>query len=262
MALEIIFRGNGEWGAGIGRKLHAPEHDQNFYNIKVAIETLQTDRPKPDEFAQMGTRDLNMVVTLVSGREFVFPIPIVKFGWRGTYAPFMILDALDAFRVAGVGLFSVLEPHTAPATFTPNLTIGGKPAYDMLFGADAGAAAGVVINDMGFFYQGVISESDDAILWELPMVREIILPIPVTLHRARLREAPSTAAQVFPLFHNSVQYGTITFGIGQEIGVFSFTETVRFEDNDMLGVGKPPLEDATARGLSVLMAATRLLIAA
>ena len=58
-----------QWGAGIGRNLHASEFDQNLWNLATAIVALQDDRPQPNNIASITVVDTVMNITLDEERS-------------------------------------------------------------------------------------------------------------------------------------------------------------------------------------------------
>lgn len=259
--LAIIFRTLGAWGAGIGRRLTAAEVDTNFYNIKLAIEDLFSTRPQPIGISSIERNGLNLIITLDNAVVFELPWPILQFHYRGPWVAFTFYEAADVFVVPGVGLFSVLVDHTALATFDRDLLIDGNVALNLLMAADSGSMATAFDYDIGTCYQGVIKESPDGVpLWELPITRSLTIPATTsagTLNRARLREPPSTAVQVFPILHNDTTVGTVTFAIGANSGVVVITADIDLVLGDVIAAGKPVTEDATAAMFSIMLAATR-----
>lgn len=61
----------------------------------------------------------------------------------------------------------------------------------------------------------------------------------------------ATASTVISIQKNSVEVGTITFGIGSQTGVFSFASDVTFNDTDRLQLVNQDPRDATLADLSV-----------
>lgn len=258
--LSLIFRTVGAWGAGIGHRLSAAQVDTNFYNIKLAIEDLFANRPLPISISSMERNGLELVVTLDNGTVFRLPWPVLQFRYRGPWAPFTVYLAGDVFVEPGVGLFSVLVDHTAPGIFDRNLTLAGSAVLNMLMASDSGSATTSAIYDIGGCYQGLIKDSPEDVLWELPITRGLAIPASdgtSTLNRAHLREAPATVVQIFPIFQNDTQVGTATFAVGSNDGVIVIHTDIALVAGDILGIGKPVDEDGVAMLFSLLLAATR-----
>jgi hypothetical protein len=248
---------NDRWGIGLGRNLTATEGDRNIWDIAQAIVDLQSFRPQPDEIVSIVKSGAGLLITLQSGAQFgPIAIPALVFRWRSAWEPFTVYSALDTFPVVGVGIFSVLIAHTSGADFEPDLLSGGLPVYNKLFGTDIGT--GDTVDDIGFFYQGILSESVSDTLFLLPLPRKIIVPS-IGNHQAYLIEAPSTAAQVMPVYHNGTQVGHIDFVIGENAGTVTINADETIERTELLSVGTPALDDATAEGLGVVFAAQRVL---
>lgn len=260
MPITVIYRTAGAWGPGVGRNLTAAEVDSNFHSVETAITDLEADRPQPNNIASISVTGTNMSVTLDDSTLFgPFPLPVLEFRWRGAVQPFTFYKVLDVFMEAGVGIFSVLIEHITGSTFNKDLLISGDPVYNQLFGADAGAAQSVVIYDMGFSYQGLLSESSEDLLWEFVPPRAVTVPAAGNQHRAYLHVAPASVAQIMPIFQNTTQVGTVAVGVGSNSGTVALNADVLLIDGDRFGVGKPASSDSTAAQLSVTFAATRTL---
>jgi hypothetical protein len=254
--VDIIYRTNNPplW-TGPGLRLTSTQADQNMHNLKVAIEALEADRPQPDNIASINSNDLAWVVSFDSGAQITVPVPVLQWRWRGVWLPLTLYQAFDGFMVEGVGLFSVLQTHTSEAAFNKDRLIGGQPVYNAIY-LDGTAANASIIYDMGFFYASPLSEAM-SVLWELPAARSIVLPA-AGGHFAKLRTMATTAVQVLPILHQDIQIGEITFAIGNEIGGIDIPADVAIGAGEMIGIGKPPLADATAARLSLMFAARRV----
>lgn len=260
MALSISYHTSGAWGAGLGRNLIAAEVDTNFYNIALAIVDLQTHPPAVNNISSITVDGLNMTIRLQDGTALgPFPLPVLEFRWRGAWTPFTIFAIMDVFMVEGVGIFNVLEPHTSGATFNAALLVSGDPAYNKLFGADAGSAASANIYDLGFFYPGRPQDSTNALLFDFPSLRKLILPITGSQHEATLTTAPGTTTQTYPIRHGGTHIGDITFAVGANAGVFSWLITADeiILAAEHLQIAKSAAGDGTAAGLAVNFALQR-----
>lgn len=250
---------NTRWGAGLGRKLAAAEVDVNIWNLAQAIVALQNDRPQPNNIESVNVVGSAMNIVLGDGTVIgPLQLPVLAFNWRRAWAPFTPYAALDTFTVEGFGIYMVRENHTSGANFDPTLVISGAAAYQQIWAFGDGSNTGVVY-DIGFFYQGLISDSASTTLYCFASPRTILVPAAGNQHQAFLVEAPSTEAQVFPIFHNGAQFGQIDFEIGQNAGTVTIDADETINILERLEVGAPPLSDATAEGLSITFAAQRVL---
>lgn len=257
MALDIIFRTNNapDW-TGIGRRLTAGEADLNNYNIKLAVEELQTTRPQPDNITAITAEGLAWVVSFDSGTQLTVPVQVLSWRWRDFWQPGASYQAFDGFAVEGVGLFYVNISHTADLSFDPDRLIGGEPAYHTIY-LDGTAANASIIYDIGFFFGPKLADNVGDVLWEMPAVRDLALPF--SGHIARMRTPPSTADQVIPILHEDISVGSITFAVGSNAGLVVITDPDRVINNgSVLSFGKPPDDDATAAQLSVVLALRRV----
>ena len=250
-----------QWGAGIGRNLHASEFDQNLWNLATAIVALQTDRPQPNNIASITVTDTVMNITLDDGTVIgPLPLPVLTFRWRAAWAPFTPYAVLDAFTVEGYGLYLVVQHHTSGAEFDPNQTLddGTTLVLEQMLGSDAGSTAAAAIYDMGFYYQGRIADNLGALIYEVPLLREVLVPAS-SLHQAYLDTPPSVNAIDLPVLHNGSNMGTIHFDVGANTGAVTVVDNIVLA-GERLAVGVPPVNDATAAGLAVSFAAQRLMV--
>lgn len=249
---------NTRWGAGIGRNLTAAEGDIRNWEIDQAILDLQTTRPQPNDIASITVVGAAMTITLTDGTPIgPITLPVAALHWRNEWAPFTVYELLDFVTVEGLGIYSVEIAHTSAATFDAALLISGNGVYRQVWAFDDAATTGIVY-DIGFEWQGLLSDSDGDRLWDFPAVRQILVPAAGDQHVAVLREAPSTAAQVMQVFHDGTVIGNIAFAIGANAGIVTITADVTILKGEVLEVGTPALVDATAKGLSVVFAAQRV----
>lgn len=133
--VDIVFRGAGAWGAGVGRNLHVSEFDGNNYAIKLAIEDLIANPVQPNQISGIDVTGNVMTITLEGGAEFgPFTLPIAEFHDRGAWADDTDYVYGDIFT-NGTGLYMVLQDHTSAAPFNPAATNGFGALYRTLFDA-------------------------------------------------------------------------------------------------------------------------------
>ena len=136
MPVAITFRTTDsmQWGSGLGHNLTAAQIDQNFWNLKEAV----------DGFTAPAAITITSVT--VAGAEMTFhmsdastigpiAIPVLSFRYLGAWQPFFSYNVLDTFFVVGVGIFTVEIAHTSGASFDPNIMVAGNSALLQLFGA-------------------------------------------------------------------------------------------------------------------------------
>lgn len=241
----------------LGRKLTAPEVDGNFRELFDLITALQNDRPQPNGIASIQVVSGRMIINLVDGTILgPFTLPVLSFRWRGAWSPYTLFDSLDTFVVDGVGLFSVMTPHTSGALFVPDLVIGASDlAYRKIFGfaPDGGAS---IIYDMEFQYQGVLADATIAPI-NFVALRPFLLPI--LGNKARLVSPASVADQVLPILHGTTPIGTATFLVGARLGAIALSADESFPEDDEFIVGLPGTPDPTAAGMTLAFAARRII---
>jgi hypothetical protein len=149
----------------------------------------------------------------------------------------------------------VLLSHTTGASFDAALLVGGQPAYRKLFGfaPDGGSS---IIYDLEFQYQGVLANA------LRPPVNFIALRpflVPALGNSAYIEEPASVADQVLPILHDLTQIGTVTFPVGANAGVVAIAADEVFALDERLVIGVPATADPTAAGMTVALAARRII---
>lgn len=255
MPVAITYRTPGVWGTGVGRNLTGPEIDQNFYNLATAIVALQGDRPVPNNIASISVSGTVMNITLDSGTVIgPLPLPVLRFNWRGAWAPVTAYAELDTFTVEGFGIYTTAHAHTSGTDFDENIEAAGVPALIKLFGFEAGAVD--PIYDMGFYYAGRISDQATGYIYQESMLRGITISSGADLHNAYF-QTPPLADISMGVFLNDANVGTLTCSSGQKVGLITLTADLTLARRDRLAVAVPSTADANAAGLSVSFAAQR-----
>lgn len=256
MPIAITYRGAGPWGAGQSIDLTADQINTNFYNLAVAVATLQATGPEPDSIASITVVGTAMTVHLQSGTAIgPIPLPFLRFGWKGPWTPETGYAAADVFSVDGQGIYFVNIPYTSGPTFDENQTNdGGSPLLIKLFGFDQSTFD--TSYDVGFYYAGRLADQTTGYLYQEQLLRKITIPA-TTFHNAYL-QSPATGTLTLPILYNGSQVGSIVFSGGANAGTFVWTAgDVTIDYRERLAVGLPGTSDATAAGLSVAFAAIR-----
>lgn len=142
------YRTAGPWGPGKGANLSPSEVDGNFYDLDTRLSNVETNPPQPNNLASITPVGTSLNFNLQDGTVIgPVPVPILQYRWRGDWQPNTAYSLLDVFRVATVGLYSVLIAHTSAATFDEAATDGsGNPLYFKMFGFSG--ASGVLLADL------------------------------------------------------------------------------------------------------------------
>ncbi len=262
-APAVVYRTDDptRWGTGLGRNLGASDFDQNTWELAKAIVALQNDRPQPNNIASVEvTIDGKLTITLDDGTQIgPLPLPVLEWRFRGAWLPYTVYAPLDGLIVEGFGLYTVMQLHTSAATFDENLQLASAPVYNKIMGSDAGAAAAAVIYDIGFYYPGRLSDCTNSFVFELIALRDFVIPAAGSQHKVFFTNAPSTALQSLPIFHNGSQFGHADVPIGQNSGTVTIDADETIPAGDRLVVGVAATADATAAGLAMSFAAQRVL---
>jgi hypothetical protein len=258
MAVDITFRTAGAWGAGTGADLAAGTIDLNFYNLKTAVETLQTNPPVAVSITSITVVGNLMSIHLSNGdTEGPFALPVVGLQFRGEYTGGATYTANDIFTINGQ-VWLVKEDHTAPTTFNAFLMGNDGLVYVMIL------AKPVQPYDFAMFFAQPIP-GDGSKLLQTVSVRDVTIPANFDLSQAFLAEAPTTNDLRFDIKLNGALIGTIEFvvGVDMEVGgpgqfgafhAIESAELIFLQPRDRLTVDAPDVVDPVAANLSVTIA--------
>jgi hypothetical protein len=127
------YRNTGAWGAGKGSRLTSTEVDTNFYGHETRISDLENDPPQAVGISNIEVSGSQVVFYLEDGTQFgPFSLPYAVFNPRGTYAAGASYAAMDLVFAPANGLYLVLQAHTAPDVFNPDLTSSGGDVYQLI----------------------------------------------------------------------------------------------------------------------------------
>lgn len=240
----------GQWGTGIGADLSASQIDQNFYDLAVAI--LNTAQIEPNQITNIVVNGNQMTIVMEDATEFgPFTLPTATFKFRGEWLPSTLYTANDLFTKSN-SLYFVNITHTSDVTFNAGAgnMVGPYASLIMPFPTQF---------DIGFFFPGrpgLGVERDEegyapnAAMFAYTTRRPFIMPADLENSVAKLRVAAAIAMQ-FIICLDDTQIGFIDFDIGEQFGVFTFTEDVAFNTNDTLRVLRDSFLDDDARDLTV-----------
>lgn len=261
--MAVVYRTSGLWGAGLGRNLHAPEIDENFWTLEQRINDLINNPLQPVPIASFSVVGRNFFVNMGDATQFgPFPLPVLTFRDRGTWAPATLYDALDLMLVPGFGLVMAELDHTSDATFDPLRLIGSDLVYKVLI-----PMVDEVSYDLAFEVTGPLP-GDGSVLLQFPVTRAMTIPINAAGSLFFLGTATSAIDQDLPISilrsGTFIPVGRISFQPGVSLnadGQFGLavglaTATV-LEVGDILYVKAPVGADATAANLSANFAILR-----
>jgi len=134
MTVSITFSHDDEVSArwtGIGGPLTHQQANEDFYNIKTAVETLQDNFSLTISIATVTQPSpSSMRVTLTDATFFDLSIPLGAFRDRGNWAVSTVYLVNDTFNAPDGGLYRVIFDHTSSATsFDPNANDGSGHDY-------------------------------------------------------------------------------------------------------------------------------------
>lgn len=262
-----IYRTNdgARWGSGKGSNLTPTEVDLNIWELRTAIDDLVANPPEAVSIVSVSqSADKTQITFNTSDSETIgpFTLPVLEFRWRDAWEPDTLFEVLDIFQVVGVGLYAVVANHTSGSVFDKNMVVGSPPTavYKEMF---VFAPAANVVYDMGFGYAGVLKDIPSSItmIYEEPIVRNVLLPVVPALggiHRAHMRVAPTVVVQNFIIYQTGTAIGTISVPVGANEGTVTISADVNLVNTDRLSVGRQGVDDATAAGLSVVLAAQQV----
>lgn len=128
-----------KWGSGVGRRLHASEADENFYELEAAIQELTDNPPEAvsiDYFEVIGAGlFIHLTDNTIKGP---YKLPIAQWTWKYLWQPNTNYYAYDLFTKNGA-TYLVLVNHVSASTFSAGANDGnGHNYYALILGAPDG----------------------------------------------------------------------------------------------------------------------------
>jgi hypothetical protein len=134
--VAITFRTDdgAKWGSGAGTRLTSSQVDNNFWNLKTAVETLQADLPDAavgiSTFVVEG--DQFYVVLTDETTEGPYALPVIEWNFRGTWIADTTYTANDVVT-AGSAVYYVPFTHVSGTVFDPGANDGnGNDYYEVM----------------------------------------------------------------------------------------------------------------------------------
>jgi hypothetical protein len=257
----IIFKNTDtRWGAGVERRLTSLEVDENFFEVIERIIALEENPIQPMEIQSIEVDGTEMTITLSDGLTTFgpFELPQAAFNFVGDYAPGEY-SRMDVF-LEDQGMYLVLEDHEAPTEFNPLLTVGPSPCYQLIFPYPTFFLPGFFVPGMPGY--GI---DPDRPIFQYVFDRDVYWPAETTedVPGEAYADIPEdeTPGITFPIAKNGVLVGSLTFGPGENVGVFErdsdddiqFTRGDRLSFLNPLGTGGV----TSMRDLSVTLAMKR-----
>lgn len=256
--VSLVYRStdDSKWGPGKDSKLSIPEGDGNLWEIAKALDDLNNNPPTAVSIANIAVVGDSMMIYLTDGStRGPFTLPVAAFKYRPDgFVDGSIYAALDIFQVLDMGLYMVLQPHTASAPFNPNASDGsGNPLYQLLFGQDQ------TVYDIGFSSPG---HPGQGITDGEPIAMHVFSRDACVLEgdggrsSAKLLTVPDDDLE-FSVKKGASVVGTLSFGSGQSDGSVAWNGDYQFVKGDTLALMKPDAMDANAANMAVTFAMRR-----
>src|SRR5712691_2062799 len=110
----MLFRTNDlvKWGLGLGVDLTGNQIDNNFWELRKAINDLIANPGTPIEITSVTISGSKLTFNMSDGSTIgPISLPVLSFKWRDAWLPTVTYAELDVFKVVGVGLYQVLHDH-------------------------------------------------------------------------------------------------------------------------------------------------------
>lgn len=131
--MAFLFRNAGAWGAGLLRRLTSLEVDGNWWTAEQRFTALESGGLRGASVSNIAVSGSQVTFFLDDGTTFgPFNLPYAVFTPRGNYAAGASYAAMDLVFVPAYGLVLVLQAHTAPDVFNPDLTSSGGDVYQLV----------------------------------------------------------------------------------------------------------------------------------
>jgi hypothetical protein len=249
--VDITFRttDGAKWGAGKGANLNATEVDDNFWNLKQAIEAIASgaDGVGIQSIAVVGNK-MTFTMTDLTTRG-PFTLPVAAFNWTGAFQGGFDYKAYDLFT-ASEGMYIVRQDHTSDSTFDPSASNVNGPLYALIFPYPTHY-------EFGFFFPGRpgLGVAAGEPMFAHAFARSVILPAGLTGSIARLKTA-ADADMSFPIYQDEVQIGSVEFASGNTLGTFTFTTETQLDPTDVFYVMTDATVNGAARALTLTFVGT------
>lgn len=252
--MAVTFKTTGAWGTGKGAALTEVEIDTNFAWLKSVAEGLSA-RPAPavnvQEIVRIG--DTFKVVMSDASEYGPYPIPVIQYAWRGTWAPATDYNQFDLVFVDNMGVFYVLVDHHSDASFD----LAAADSDGLWYKQMTGVAADY---DLSFFASGVVGAwyQGTSPIFQFVAPRPLYIPAGSggDVGRVTVVTADPINDTELDIQVNSVSVGTLTIAANSITGSMSFPYNVVLEVGDLLSF-EQPTTTSTAEDLSVAILAKR-----
>jgi len=254
MPYDLLFRTDDltKWGTGKGVNLLPSEVDDNFWTLLQKISQILASPVQPVQITGITFQSSSFRFYMSNATYYDVPFPPFVLQWRGEWTAGATYNGnVDVVSVTGQGIYWTLQTHVADATFDPNRVIGGQFVYALMMTSD------VQPYDLSMYYSARIL-GDSSVLFQHVVARDLIMPANLPGSFARLRVGTSTALIYFAIEVNGTAVGSIDFGVIGSNPTVTFTNAVNLFAGDVLVIRAPFTEDATAEGLSVTLALTKV----
>lgn len=241
--MAIIYR------AVKGANLTAAEVDNNFLELKTALDTLTGSPPTAvsiDTIAVVGDQ-ITFTMTDASTRG-PFTLPTATWRERGAWTASTVYLKNDVVSNGG-NIYRVLHNVTSDITFDPAETDIDGFVYSLIL------APATQPNDLHVFVGGVFS-NDQLVLRYIATRR---WQLPINLGGSQfLAGVTATADADIILYKNAGVIGTVTFAMGATDADIDFVAAITFEIGDIFKIVADHVADTTLADVSFDILATRL----
>jgi len=256
MPYDILFRTDDltRWGYGKGVNLLPSEVDANFWTLLQKYEMVLANPVQPREIVSVTYENGGFRVYMSDATHYDVPFPSFVFQWQGEWAAGVAYRAyVDIFSVQDFGVYMTLQNHTSVAPFDPGAVVGGVSCYALMM------ASTVEPYDLAMYYSARIL-GDSSVLFQHVAARALLMPADLPGSFARLRIGTSTASISFAIEVNGTAVGSFDFDVIGANPTVTFVSDVTLNAGDVLVIRAPFTEDATAEGLSVTLALTKVAV--
>lgn len=277
MTLALTYRTAGAWGAGKGARLNAAEVDTNFYDLQLAVNSLQENPAAPKEFTSITLTGnvLSFVLSDASHFEVALPSPVLNptGAWQAShdYSPSDLFTVTD--EDAGIeSLYYVNRAFTSGLAFAANYGagVGGTLPYASLLieakngadGADGapgtggGGGTGTADGDPLLVRTFVSGKPGNGLtegqsIWGYIADTTFYVPTDMTAALAILDFGVS-APYSFIVAKNGDAIGTLDFS-GGGTGSLTITAATQFNRGDCFQIQTPATISTEAVGLYLVL---------
>jgi hypothetical protein len=269
---DVVYRTSGPWGAGLGADLTATQVDTNFWVLYSLIVSLQDAAPNTiSYFTVTGSQ---MWITMTDHYVFgPFTIPQSVWNFRGAWLPNNAYSVNDVFTEGGavyLCIYSILNSGAtfyasandgrghnfyglllaAPARELPNNGLPGQMLQWTPLGSPGGVVWAYIKRNIGIYIEQPPNPLEQVARYTFTESTKFAVNFVGSRGNA---DAATATAQVYEVYKNGVNIGSINFAAASSVATFTAPSVVTFLEDDVITVIAPSVPDSSLQKIAVTL---------